>query len=434
MVKKLNGKLIATASVTPPASPLNPHLNTTSITFPLYGTLDASAAVDEDEVDLHGSSPPRCASPELETKRVNRRFQAISSLINQLHAIVRGEEEEEVEGNDEDDGEEGPTVNDEGVGSGEEETTDDEIDFGLHDLNIPDIIKINSKPDAANRRRLVTTEDMEIFEREKEYDLYHDSLLRRASNSHVRFEQDSSTTSSTSSSGRTQLITPSISSADDMEEDPEDPHDDSPPMHTDNDFNYMPTFDPDQPPSHDQKTYYEQKRPSPPHRQAQKLPPSLPPQPIPPVFRPLIPKHELFLCTMPSSRATVPEVRSWISHWFLGRDIDTEFQHPWNARTVCIQDFVDCISWSGDEIHQMEIGALEHDLQGWMLRGWAKPIVRDIEKARKLIRDRKIVELKVKLFGALLLLLLVEVVVLIVLAAIKGGNPFECFGDSGDFD
>lgn len=100
-----------------------------------------------------------------------------------------------------------------------------------------------------------------------------------------------------------------------------------------------------------------------------------------------IPKHELFLHNLPSKDASVVQVRAWISSWFAGRDIP--FEVLWKGTDIGLQDYIDCISWSGDDLHNTGVSGLENDLRGWMLGGYAKPIVRDIGKALNMESDKK---------------------------------------------
>ncbi|QSZ37519.1 hypothetical protein DSL72_008617 [Monilinia vaccinii-corymbosi] len=101
-----------------------------------------------------------------------------------------------------------------------------------------------------------------------------------------------------------------------------------------------------------------------------------------------IPKHEIFLHTLPAKDASVADVRSWIASWFLGRDIAFEVPRAGVDVDIGMRQYIDCISWSGDDVHRVWPASLELDLRGWMLGGYARPIVRDIERARGMERER----------------------------------------------
>ncbi|KAJ8066054.1 hypothetical protein OCU04_005146 [Sclerotinia nivalis] len=315
----------------------------------LHAASVTPSSANEEEVDSNGVSPTRCTDSRLEAKLDNGRMSTISKLMSHFFSGGRGGDEK------------GEVKVVEGFGGSSSRRTD-----------------FRSESGGDSRRILVSYENREGEIKQEIENFY------RASGQ-VKFDPESCEVSATSSTSNevTLQITPADSSADDMEGDLIDLYEDSPPRHID--YCSISNTGNHQAPKSSfpkQNTPAQSKALSPPSQAHQTPPPSM-------IFtsKPTIPKHEIFFHNLPPKDASVMQVRVWIASWFSGRDIS--FDVPWEGVDIGIQQYIDCISWSGEDLHNSWPRSLENDLRGWMLGGYAKPIVRDIEKAMNMERDKK---------------------------------------------
>ncbi|KAF7863984.1 hypothetical protein EAF04_006949 [Stromatinia cepivora] len=322
---------------------------TTSKEVTANATTVTSSTMNEEEVDLNGVSPPRCTGSGREAKLDYGRMSMISNLMSHFFSGGGG-------------GGRGGEV-EVGFGGGRPCRTNPQID---------------------SRRILASYEDREEEIKEEIEDFYGASPLRRASGQ-GKFDPNGyeASTASSTSNGVTLQITPADSSADDMEGDLIDLYEDSPPHHiADNSISNMGINQTPKISFLKQNTPAQSRALPPPNQSHQTPPPSMIYTP-----KPTVPKHEIFFHNLPPKDASVIQVRVWIASWFSGRDIS--FEVPWEGVHIGIQQYIDCISWSGDDLHNSWPSSLENDLRGWMLGGYARPIVRDIEKAINMERDKK---------------------------------------------
>ncbi|ESZ98130.1 hypothetical protein SBOR_1509 [Sclerotinia borealis F-4128] len=232
--------------------------------------------------------------------------------------------------------------------SASREKGEEEEEIDLYGASPPRRTNVRLESEGDSRQASATSENKGVKKEEGEY-FYGVSPPHRAG-SRVKSEPSSdeaSTASSTSSIRVAPQFTPSTSSADGMEDDLIDLYRDCPPRHAGATISTCTC-----------------------------------------TTTPTIPKHEIFLHNLPSKQASVTEVRAWITSWFVGRDILPEV--PWKGGAdIGIQPYIDCICWSGDDVHRDGSRSLESDLRGWLLGAYARHIVRDVERARELERDRE---------------------------------------------
>ncbi|THV54608.1 hypothetical protein BGAL_0023g00170 [Botrytis galanthina] len=325
------------------------------------------ATIDEDR-NLCSSNRPRRTNDELQSKLDHGKMSSISSLLGHFFSGAREEEREK---------EDAEVVR----GSCPPHRTNDQL-------------SLNCGGD--NHQAAATSRGRREEEIKREVENAHGTTLPRRADVRVRFELDNHETSIIDSASieSTPQITPTSSIGDGMEgnlidlyDDDDDvvDDDDTPLHHTGEEF-LSDEFEPHPAP----KPFITSQHP---HTQTKKAATTTPPNhaahpaniisPSPHGIR----KHEIFLHTLPPQHASVPQIRMWIASWFSGREI--AFAVPWEDEDVSLQRYIDGISWSGDDIHHGSGGSLENDMRGWMLGGYARPIVRDIEKARNMERERK---------------------------------------------
>ncbi|KAI9648251.1 hypothetical protein NHQ30_002883 [Ciborinia camelliae] len=346
-----------TAVTTPQTSDqrLSPDTISNEVT-PLHNPPATSLAMDK-EGNLHGSSPPHHFGGKLEGMPDNRQMSAISRSVSHFFSAGREEEKEEVD---------------------------------IYGSSPPRRTNVKVESDRNSRRTSATSENEEEVKKEELEDLYGASPLRRAG-SQVKFEKDSygaSTNSSISSNGLTPQFTPSTSLADDngadvIEEDLIDLSRKDSPHHAGDNFRSSQSNHRTLLTSFMKQNSSTQMKLLAAARHVHQTPSPV----IISTTPPSIPKHEVFLHTLPPKDASVVQVRAWIASWFIGREIS--FEIPWKGMDIGLKPYIDCISWSGDDLHGARLSSLEMDLRGWMLGGYARPIVRDIEKARDVERDKK---------------------------------------------
>ncbi|APA09463.1 hypothetical protein sscle_05g042330 [Sclerotinia sclerotiorum 1980 UF-70] len=268
-----------------------------------------SLDVNNEEVDLNGVSHTCFPDSRLEAKLDMSRLSTISKLMSHFLSAGRGGD---IKG-------EGDVK--EGFGVGSVRRTD-----------------LRSESARDGRRVLVSCEDSEDVIKQEVEDFY------RAS-SQMKFDPKScgvSVTSSISNDVNLQ-ITSASSSVGDMEGDLIDLYEDSPSRHIDycsisNMGNHRAR----------KSSFLKQNTPAqlralpPPSQTHQNPPPSM-------IFTSKlpIPKHEIFLHNLPPKDASVKQVRAWITSWFSGRDIS--FDVPWEGANINIQQYIECISWSGED-------------------------------------------------------------------------------------
>ncbi|TGO67470.1 hypothetical protein BOTNAR_0041g00070 [Botryotinia narcissicola] len=332
------------------------------------------ATIDEDQ-DLCSSNRPRRTDDELQSKLDNGKMSSISSLLGHFFSGAQ-EEEEQKEGTE--------VVR----GSCPPHRTND------HLFNC----------DRDNRQASTISRDRREEEIKREVGNAYATNLPRRSDVRVRFELDNHEISTTEpvSNETTPQMTPTSSIGDEMEGnlidlyDDNDDDDDTPLRHTGEEF-LSDEFEPYPHPPHPHP--YLHSHPAPktiisqhPRTQIKTPATSQPNHPAHPTNITLtsphiIPQHEIFLHTLPPLHASVPQIRIWIASWFSGREV--AICVPWEDEGVGLQRYIDCISWSGDDIHHGSCGSLESDMRGWMLGAYARPIVRDVERARNMERERK---------------------------------------------
>ncbi|TGO37766.1 hypothetical protein BHYA_0089g00050 [Botrytis hyacinthi] len=314
------------------------------------------------EGDLCSSNRPRCTDDALQSKLDNGKMSSISSLLGHFFSGAREEEKEK---------EDAEVVR----GTSRPHLTNDQL--------------LNCGGD--NHQASATSRDRREEEIKREVENTYGTNLPRRSDVQVRFELDNHKTSTIEpvSIETTPQMTPTSSIGDDMEGnliDLYDDDDDTPLRHTGEEF-LSDEFEPHPHPA--PKPFIISQNP---HTQTKTPATSQPNHRAHPtniIFTSphVIPKHEIFLHTLPPHHASVPQIRIWIASWFSGREI--AFVVPWEDEDVILQRYIDCISWSGDDIHHGSCGSLENDMRGWMLGAYARPIARDIERARNMERERK---------------------------------------------
>ncbi|KAF7888210.1 uncharacterized protein EAF02_002751 [Botrytis sinoallii] len=331
-------------------------------------------ATINEEQDLCSPNSPRRTNDELQSKLNNGKMSSMSSLLGHFFSGAReeGKEKEDAE-----------VVR----GANPPHRTNDRL-FNRGGDNH------QASATSSNRRE-------EDIKREVE-NTYETNLPHRAG-VRVRFELDNHeiSTPSSASNETTPQMTPTSSLVDEMEgdlidlyDDNDDDGDDTPLRHTgeeflSDEFEFEPHPHPHQNLHRAPKSFIISQHPP----TQTKAPPTSPQTHRTPSANIIstspraITKHEIFLHTLPSKHASVPQIRTWIASWFSGRDI--AFAVPWEDENIGLQRYIECISWSGHDIHHGSCGSLENDMRGWMLGGYATPIVRDIEKARNMERERK---------------------------------------------
>ncbi|KAF5871829.1 uncharacterized protein Bfra_008854 [Botrytis fragariae] len=327
------------------------------------------AAIDEQE-DLCSPSPPRRTDGELQSKLNNCTMSSMSSLLGHFFSGAR----EEIK-----------------------ETEDAEVVHGANPPHRTNDQLLNCGGD--NHQSSATSSERREEEIKREIDHAYGTNLPRQAGVQVRFELDNheASTPSFASNRTTPQLTPTSSIVDEVEGNLIDLYNDNdhdtPLRHTgeeflSDEFEFEPHPHPHPQPHPAPKSFTIEQHP---HTQTKSPTTSQQnhraPANITSTSPRAIPKHEIFLHTLPSRHASVPQIRIWIASWFSGRDI--AFAVPWEGEDIGLQRYIDCVSWSGDEIHNGGYGSLENDLRGWMLGGYARPIVRDIERARNMERERK---------------------------------------------
>ncbi|TGO65519.1 hypothetical protein BCON_0002g01040 [Botryotinia convoluta] len=315
------------------------------------------ATIDEGE-DLCSSSLSRRTDDELQTKFDNGKMSSISSLLGHFFSGAREEEKEK---------------------------EDAEVVYGA---SPPHRTNDQFNCDGDNHQASATSSGRRGEEIKREFENAYSTNLPRRADVRVRFELDNHEASTTSpaSNETTPQLTPTSLIVGEMEGNLIDLYDDddTPLRHTGEEF-LSDEFEPHPAPKSfiiEQNPHTQTKGPATSQQNHRAHPANV-------IFTSprVIPKHEVFLHTLPSKHASVPQIRIWIASWFSGRDI--AFVVPWEGEDIGLQRYIDCISWSGDDIHNGSYGSLEIDMRGWMLGGYARPIVRDIEKARNMERERK---------------------------------------------
>ncbi|TGO78431.1 hypothetical protein BELL_0067g00280 [Botrytis elliptica] len=337
-----------------------------------------SLSTIDKEQDLYSPSSPRRTDDELQSKLNNGKMASMSSLLGHFFSGAREEEKEK---------EDAQVIR----GANPLHRTNDQLFHCGGDNH-------QAPANSSNRRE-------EDIKREVE-NRYETNLPHRA-DVRVRFELDNHeiSTPSSASNETTPQMTPTSSLVDEMEgdlidlydnHDNDDDGDDTPLRHTgeeflSDEFEFEPHPHPHPHPNLHRapKSFIISQQP---HTQT-KAPPTSPQTHRTPSANMTstspraIPKHEIFLHTLPSKHASVLQIRTWIASWFSGRDI--AFAVPWEDEKIGLQRYIECISWSGHDVHHGSCGSLENDMRGWMLGGYATPIVRDIETARNMERERK---------------------------------------------
>ncbi|KAF7960781.1 hypothetical protein EAE96_000454 [Botrytis aclada] len=327
---------------------------TTPVTFP---------AMINEEKDLCSSDPPRRTAGELQTKLDHGKMSSVSSLPGHF---LSGAREEEME------------MEDAGVvcvcGASLPHRTSVQLEFG------GDNSLVSASATFGNQREEEIKKEVE--------NVYGTQHPHRA-DLPVRFELDNHEASPASNETTPQL-TPSPSTIDETEENLIDLYDDERPLrHPSQDKTFLSDdFEPEPEPHHAPKSFTSIKHT--PYTKTKKLAAPSPPQTHPayPTTH-TIPPHENFFHTLPSRAASIPQIRTWIASWFSGRDISFAVPVPWEDEDTNLQRYLAGISWSGDDIHNGSSESLERDLRGWMLGGYARPIVRDIARARNMERERR---------------------------------------------
>ncbi|KAF7911153.1 uncharacterized protein EAF01_002661 [Botrytis porri] len=347
------------------------------------------ATIDE-EIDLCSPSLPRRTDRELQSKLDDGKMSSLSSLLGHFFSGAREEEEKK-------------------------EKEDAEVICSANSPPLTNTQLLNRH--GGNPQTSAISRNREAEEIKREIDNTNETTLPWRSDIQVRFELESHETSIRSSASRetTPQMTPTSSVVNEMEGDLVDLHEDEdeeeedvdeedeeevPLHHTDEEF-HSDEFEP----HFALKSFTIEQHPSPkpfiiqqPNPPTQTKPPAPPQQthPTHPTLHPL-PPHEIFLHTLPPNHASVPQIRLWIHSWFSGRDIPIHIpREPQNPNpnintniNLNLQQSINCISWSGEDIHTSSPGTLEQDLRGWMLGAYARPIVRDIERARNVERERR---------------------------------------------
>ncbi|TGO11128.1 hypothetical protein BTUL_0117g00450 [Botrytis tulipae] len=334
------------------------------------------ATIDEDQ-DLCSSNRPRRTDDELQSKLDHGKMSSISSLLGHFFSGAREEEKEK---------EDAEVIR---GGCPPHRTNDHLFNCG-----------------GDHRQTSAIFRDRREEEIKREVENTYATNFPRRSDVQVRFELDNHEISTTEpvSNETTPQMTPTSSIVDGMEgnlidlydDDDDDDDDDTPLRHTGEEF-LSDEFEP-HPYPHPHPHPNAHPAPKPfiisqhPHTRTKAAVTPQPNHPAHPTNITFtsphgIPQHEIFLHTLPPPHASVPQIRIWIASWFSGREI--AFSVPWEDEGVGLQRYIDGISWSGDDIHHGSCGSLENDMRGWMLGAYARPIVRDIEKARNMERERK---------------------------------------------
>ncbi|TGO30686.1 hypothetical protein BPAE_0004g01450 [Botrytis paeoniae] len=353
-----------------------PQMSSQSINSTTKSNGDASkivpaiprATIDEEQ-DLCSPSSPRRTDGELQSKLDNGKMSSMSSLLGHFFSAAREEEKEK---------------------------EDAEVVYGANPPHRTNNQLLNYSGD--NRQASATSSNRREEDIKREIENAYETNHPRRADVQVRFELDNHEASTTSpvSNETTPQLTPTSSTIDEMEGNLinlYDDNDDTPLRHTSeeflsDEFEFEPHPHPHPLPYPAPKSFIIEQHP---HTQT-KVPATSQQNHRAPaniIFTSpnMIPKHEIFLHTLPSKHASIPQIRIWIASWFSGRDI--AFAVPWEGEDIGLQRYIDCISWSGDDIHNGSYGSLENDMRGWVLGGYARPIVRDIEKARNMERERK---------------------------------------------
>ncbi|RAL61771.1 hypothetical protein DID88_002834 [Monilinia fructigena] len=291
-------------------------------------TLDTpvtSLIVDKEEIYLHDANPPYHTGGELDAKPDNTRMLVAPDLMR--HYFPGGRKEEK------------------------------EVD--LCNDSTPHCTSCPSRETSA------VSEDKEEVKSKKVDDLYHAIPLRQV-DSEAKPEQDSygaSIASSISSNGSAMHFTPATSSADDDE--PNNIEEsliglpiDNLPLRINRNFPSI-QRNTRTPPSHLIKPQSSTMRTYP--RLLVKLTALQPSHAhLPPA--PPNTKSSSTISPPKRFRVPVPEVRLWIASWFLGRNIS--FGIPWHGTDPRMRQYIECISWSGDDVHGAWSRSLELDLRG----------------------------------------------------------------------
>ncbi|TEY85223.1 hypothetical protein BOTCAL_0015g00100 [Botryotinia calthae] len=346
-------------------------------------TPETSLATVDEGKDLCSPSSLRHTDGELQTKLDNSRISSVSNLMGHFFSGAREEEKER------------------------------EVAEVVYGASPPHRTNNQLECDGDNRQATATSGNRrgEEIKREEVHNTYGTSFPHRA-DVQVRFEQDNFETSTTSSASNesTSEMTPTSSSVDEMEGNLIDLYDDGPLRHTGEEF-LSDEFEPRQAPQsfvvernpytqtktatisprihHAPKSFVVERNPYTQMKTAAASPQIHHAPSTNVIFTStrIIPTHEIFLHTLPAKTASVPHVRTWIASWFSGRDIS--FAGPWEDEEISLQQYINCISWSGHDIHTSSYDSLEKDMRGWMLGHYARPIVRDIERARNMERERR---------------------------------------------